>query len=52
MEETCQEVQCEKDIQSINQNDEDVSETVVQFSSDKEDSDLFACISDGEEVEL
>ena len=56
-EKTFQLTQCEEDVQPFHENDEDVSETVMQVSSDEEDSDLdfiraFAWNSDGEEVEL
>ena len=57
MEETFQLTQCEEDIQSIKENDGDVSEAVVQFSLNEEDSHfhfirVFGCNSDGEGVEL
>ena len=51
--ETFQLAQFEEDNQPIHENDEDVSETVVQVSSDEEDSDcdfirVFVYNSDGE----
>ena len=50
--ETFQPTQSEEDVQPIHKNDGDVSETVVQVSSDEEDSDfdfirVFAYNSDG-----
>ena len=40
MEETFQPTQYEEDVQPIHQNYEDVSETIVQVSSDEEDWDF------------
>ena len=49
--------QCKEDFQLIHENDEDVSETVVQVSLDQEDLDfdfirVAARNSDGEKVDL
>ena len=40
LEKTFQMIQCEEDVQLIHKNDDDVSETVMQVSSNEEDLDL------------